>query len=188
VDWHEDVLALPSWDPPFRVPDVVFCGNYYGSTFPGTGERASAIRSLWDAGIAVGVVGVGWPSDFPVVGRCGVKQQAHIYRKAKVALSINNFNSIELYYSDRQLIAMASGTPVVCKYVPGLEREFDNGSDCLWFRETPELIAHVKTLLENPEGRRRLGAAGRARIQRSHTWWHRILEVLPIVEHLRADS
>jgi hypothetical protein len=185
VDWEEDVLGLPDWIPRFRVPDVVFCGNYYGESFPGTLDRVEAIRVLKDKGIDVGIVGSGWPREFPVLGQCTVKQQHHVWKRAKVALSINNFNDIERYYSDRQLIAMASGTPVVCKYVPGLEWEFTDGIDCLWYRNSSELLAHVERLLGSEDERIRLGRQGRATICRQHTWWHRILNVLPIIEEIR---
>ncbi len=120
LDYQEDVLGLPVWEPPFKVPDVVFIGGYYGDMFPGSVERLAAVRRLVQEKIDVGVVGAGWPSDIPVIGTCHVKQQHHVWKRAKVALSINHFNNLELYYSDRQLIAMASGTPVVCHYVPGL--------------------------------------------------------------------
>jgi hypothetical protein len=182
VDWEEDVLGLPKWTPPFRVPEVVLCGNYYGKTFPGTGDREDAVRRLEREGIDVGIVGTGWPKGFPVVGQCGVKQQHHVWKRAKVGLNINHFNAIELYYSDRQLISMASGTPVVCRHVPGLEREFVHGTHCLWYEDPADVVPHVQSLLGSEERRRWLGARGREVVLRGHTWWSRILGVLPTIE------
>lgn len=193
LDWHEDVLGEPPWTPPFRVPDVVFCGGFYGRTFErGSQERLAAIRALVEAGIDVGVVGTGWPSDIPVVGECHVKQQHHVYKRAKVALSINHFNDIELYYSDRQLIAMASGTPVVCRYVPGLEREFksyfdDDGGDCIWWRKTEELVAWCRELIAKPDIARMIGIYGREEVIANHTWEARIRQLLPKVEAWRTE-
>lgn len=187
LDFAEDVLGEPAWEPPFRVPDVVFCGGYYGATFAeGTADRARAVKALKAAGIDVGVVGTGWPADFPVVGQCTVKQQHHVWRRAKVALSVNHFNSIERYYSDRQLIAMASGVPVVCRHVPGLEREFIDGTHCVFFHNEVALVEDVQRLLADEPMRRRIGAAGRAKVIREHTWHQRVLDLLPEIEALQA--
>jgi spore maturation protein CgeB len=116
-----------------------------------------------------------------------VKEQIGVWTRAKVAISVSNFNTIPRYYSDRQLIAIASGTPVVCYHVPELEKEFTDGVDCVFFHETEELVAHVIELLANPEKRARIGAAGRATALRDHTWFSRIFQVLPDIERLHAD-
>lgn len=176
------------WDPPFRVPDVVFIGNFYGDTFAdGTNERVDAIRALVEAGIDIGVVGGGaWPSDIPVVGKCHVKQQYPVYKRAKVALSISHFNTIERYYSDRQLISMASGTPVVCRYVPGLEHEFVDGEECaFWDPLRVRLVDCVRMLLDDPERAAQIGRQGRATVLGHHTWTRRIRDLRPRAESWR---
>ncbi len=185
LDWAEDVMGEPDWIPPFRVPEIVFCGNYYGTSFPeGTKTREGAIRALQEAGLDVGIVGSGWPSDFPTVGSCGVKQQHHVWKRAKICLSVNHFDQMERYYSDRQLIAMASGTPVLCQYVPGLQKEFDDGHDLLWFVDEKIMVEQAMILLNCPEKAKRIGLAGRARVLRDHTWFSRILGILPVVEEI----
>lgn len=181
LDWSEDVMGEPRWDPPFDIPEVVFCGGYYGDVFPGTVDRVNAIRTLKGAGLDVGIVGPGWPQGFPVIGSCAVKQQHHVWKRAKVCLNINNFNDIERYYSDRQIISMASGVPLVCKYVPGLEKEFKNGEHCFWYQSPEELVRNVKTLLSNEDLAISIGAAGKAEVMRNHTWERRIEEVFPHV-------
>lgn len=180
----EDLPGAPDWEPPFRVPDVVFCGGYYAGVeqfAPGTELRLAAIRSLMDAGVDVGVVGTGWPRDIPVVGVCHVKHQRSIYRRAKVALSINHFNNISHYYSDRQLIAMASSTPVVAKHVPGIEDEFCHGVHCLFFHELGDLEICVKSLLSSDFLRSSIGRTGAAQVINHHTWESRLRELLPVV-------
>lgn len=187
LDWDEDVLGLPEWEPKFRVPDVVFCGSYYPDQFPdGSAERIGTLRALRETGIDVGVVGLGWPADIPCVGSCGVKQQHHVWKRAKVALSINHFNHIDRYYSDRQLISMASGTPVVCHYVPGMEHEFTNGEHCLWFKQPHEAVTLVSHLLTDPERRARIGGAGRAHVMEQHSWEARLRSIQPLLEQTRG--
>jgi len=185
LDWNEDVLGEPEWKPPFEVPAVVFCGNFYGDRFPGTKDRMEAVRTLADAGIDVGVVGSGWPAGVRVVGQCAVKQQHHVYKRAKVALSVSNFNDITKYYSDRLLIALASGTSVVSRYVPGLAAEFDDGHDLLAYKTPLELLVAVKNLLDDPERAKAIGTAGRQKAVAEHTWTSRFLRLMPILEQIR---
>ena len=180
----EDLPSAPDWDPPFRVPEVVFCGGYYAGVDqfrPGTMLRLAAIRRLMEIGVDVGVIGPGWPGDIPVMGVCHVKHQAAIYRRAKVALSINHFNDIPRYYSDRQLIAMASGTPVVAKHVPGIEDEFSHGVHCLFWHDLSDLEVCVKSLLDSDFLRTSIGASGAAQVINHHTWERRIRELVPVV-------
>jgi hypothetical protein len=186
VDWQEDVQGT-TWEPPFRVPGVVFIGNYHGNTFPGTVDRENAIRVLKQQGIDVGVVGSGWPTDLQPVGSCHVKQQSSIWKRAQICLSINHFNDIESYYSDRQLIAMASGTPVVCRYIPGLEREFENGVNCMWYQTGEQLLECVRHLLASQPLRVQIGRRGRAEVLRKHTWFNRVLDVLPEIETIQKE-
>jgi glycosyltransferase involved in cell wall biosynthesis len=186
LDWAEDVAASQS-PPPFRVPDVVFCGSHYGDVFPGTRDRERGIRALMGAGIKVGVVGNKWPGWAPVIGQCPVKQQIHVWRAAKVCLNINNFNDVALYYSDRQLIAMASGRPLVCHYVPGLEREFDNWGHCVWYRTSDDLVEIVSCLLRDSDMRERIGELGRKRVIEHHTWEVRIRNLISTIEYIRGS-
>lgn len=187
LDWEEDVLGIPDWEPPFRVPEVVFCGNNYGRSFPGTKDRVLAIETLMRAGIDVGIVGGGWAKNFPSIGMCHVKQQHHVWKRAKVALNVNNFNDIEMYYSDRQIISMASGTPLVCRYIPSLEREFSQDIHCIWYKTPEELVQNVKRLLGNPELRKEIGEAGKAEVLKNHTWEARIRNLLPEIKRVTTS-
>jgi len=185
LDWDEDVLGIPPWTPPFRVPDVVFCGSYYKDLYPGTVDRVNGVMAIKNAGIDIGIVGNGWPPGFPVVGTCQVKQQHHVWKRCKVAVGINHFRTIQNYYSDRNLIAMASGRPLVCQYIPGLEGEFENNRHCMWYYDEAELVQHVRKLLGDPGLAQRIGQAGREEVIKNHTWEARIKDVLPDIERIR---
>ena len=192
VDWDEDVRGMVGAPPRWAVPDVIFMGSYYpagvaGSLFPGTVDRIKMVNLLMKTlGRKFGVVGRGWPPGTPVLGHCNVKEQYHIWKRAKVGINVNHYNDIEGYYSDRQLIAMVSGTPLVCKYIPGLEREFENGKHCLWYKELDELPVLVQKLLDDPDLRARIGTAGRLEVMRNHTWLARLIDLIPVVEGIQA--
>lgn len=174
----EDVWPDHRWTVPeyMTVPDVVFCGGYYGQAFPaGSRQRLAAIRALQDAfGDQFGVFGSGWPDDVRVIGLSHVKQQAHIYRRARCVISINHFNEIERYYSDRFLIALASGRPVVARRVPGIELEFENNAECYFWLTNEELVEHVRFVLENPSHAEHVGRNGRRTAIANHTWEARL--------------
>lgn len=161
-------------DAQLPVPEIVFCGGYYGSTFAkGSAERLAAVRRLQaEFGERFGVYGTGWPDDVRTLGRCHVKQQAHLYRKARCVISINHYNDIERYYSDRFLIALASGTPVVAKRVPGIEAEFVDGQECFFFDDNDDLITYVKHVLDGHAIQ--VGINGRRTAITEHTWEERI--------------
>lgn len=188
VDWQEDILGIPDWEPPFKVPDVVYCGNHYGSSIMGTPVRESAVRALRDAGIDVGIVGNGWgPTELPILGTCHVKQQVHVYRRAKVALSVNHFPDLAGYHGDRTITAMASGTAVVQRHFPEIEKEFLDDEHLVVFHDEGELVSKVKGLLTDEPRRRRLGSSGRREVLKHHTWYSRIFQVLPRVEEIRKQ-
>lgn len=187
LDWEEDILQEPEWVPTFTVPDVVFIGNYYGDMFPGTPDRVAAVNALMSAGVNIGVVGSGWDKNhFPVLGSCGVKQQVHIWKRAKVGISVNHFNDAAGYYSDRHLIALASGTPLVCQRIPDLDKDFEAGTELFMFSSREELVERVQQLLRDPELRAKMGAAGRRRVFMEHTWFVRIFDVLQRVNEIHT--
>lgn len=190
VDWDEDVLGLHggnAWVPPFEVPDVVFCGNYYGDRFPGTKDREDAIQLLMENGINVGVIGGTWPEWAPSLGQCHVKDQAQVYRRCKIALAVNNFNDIERYYSDRLLIAMANCATVAYGF-PGYADEFRDWRAALWYNrgDMSELLVHVRTLLDDDKRRAEVKERGRREVLSNHTWFNRFLDILPLVEKEQA--
>lgn len=188
VDWEEDVIGLPAWEVPFGVPDVVFCGSNYGNTFPGTVDRESAAKALIAAHVDFGIVGSNWQSRgrFPVVSQINChKRQYHVYQQCKIALNINNFNDVKRYYSDRLLIAMASGRPVVAKRIPGIEEDFIDGLHLVLYDTDADLVGKVRALLSDEHLRKHIGKEGRAAILKSHTWFNRILGLLPEIESIR---
>lgn len=188
LDWREDVLGLPEWEPTFRVPPIVYCGNHYGKNMVGSDIREAAVRAVFDAGFDIGVVGCGWEeTGLPVVGECKVKQQVQVYREAMIVLSVNHFPDLQGYHGDRTITAMASGTPVIQRYFPEIELEFRDKEHLLVFKDEKELVEKVEWLLDNRAMARELGFRGRAEVIKSHTWFSRILESLPTVEDIQAS-
>jgi hypothetical protein len=82
-----------------------------------------------------------------------------------------------MYFSDRQLITMASGTPVVCKYIPGLERYFENKKDVAWFNSIDECVGLVSYYLQHPEEAAAMGKSGAKKAIEQHSYQIRVKEL-----------
>lgn len=187
VDYEIDCrIDRPPMNYAFKAPEIVFCGRYYHNMFPGASQRLEMAEALVNEyGDRFGIVGSNFPRN--VLGSTGVKEQRDIYRQAKLSIGCNNFNEIELYYSDRQLCAMAAGICHVCRYVPSLEREFRDMEHCVFWRTKEELLEKVKWLLANDRQRMKIGLQGRGEILRNHTWYSRIQEIIPVIERKIAE-
>lgn len=152
----------------------------------GSDVRENCVRKLHEAGIPIGIVGSGWEkTGLPIAGQCHVKRQLQVYRQAKLVLGVNHFPDLIKYHGDRTIIALASGTPVLQRWYPGIEEEFREWED-LWYFRDEQLVEKAKILLGNELLRKELGQRGRAAAVRSHTWLSRMLDVLPRVEEIHA--
>jgi len=152
-----------------HIPAIVFSGRYYGPAFPDSHERLAVCRAL-ASGLDFAVVGSGFPGDIPCLGEWPRCVQRWIYKQARLTIGVNNFNHIRLFYSERQVQAMASGTCHLCWRVPGLETEFVDGYDCVMFESSDECVALARRLLDDPVTCERIGRQGRARVWNEHSW------------------
>lgn len=186
VTHHIDVQPLSIKDLPFKVPEVVFCGNYYGGAFPGSAQRLEVVRALLKADINFGVVGGGWPADIRPLGSTGPRMQRHIYDKCLVSVGVDNMNECDRFYSERQLAAMAAGKAHVCWGSPGKEKDFQDGEHCVFFKTPEEAVEKVKSLLADAETREKIGRQGQELIIAKHLWPERVAEIIPMIQELWA--
>ncbi|MHB0869409.1 MAG: glycosyltransferase family 4 protein [Chloroflexota bacterium] len=70
------------------------------------------------------------------------------------------------------LEAMASGRPVIASSLPGVRAVVSDGVDGLLARpgDAEELSSKIRRLLDDPERRREMGAAGRAKVEEEYAW------------------
>lgn len=79
---------------------------------------------------------------------------------AKIGLSINAFNDVKLYHSDRLINYLACGTFVLAKRVPDSELLFKDGIHLKYFDETEEFFELAKWYLEHDNERKKIADAG----------------------------
>lgn len=162
--------------------DIVFCANRNtAANFPGAELREKIAISLSEKyGSKFALYGRNW-YDLPVEksfrGPCTFKEQNKIYNGSKIILSINHFNNIEDYCSNRQFIAMATGTLTLCSYFPGIENIFKNHEDVVWFKNEEECIDLCDYYLNHPEKAEKIGRAGAAKAKQEHTFFKRVEEL-----------
>jgi hypothetical protein len=162
--------------------DIVFCANN-AKHFPGhvlRNEVSVKLNRLFGKRFAI--YGRGWGNcRSSSRGMLPYDEQQEVYNGSKIALSINNFNDVDMYFSARQLCAMASGTITISTYIPGLEKYFDNNKDLVWFKTADECVDLVKYYLEHEDEARQIGINGSKKVLENNT---RIVKIRKMKERL----
>ena len=159
---------------------IVYCGNNYDG-FPASEERRAMVRELEREFPSFRLYGGGWDRGEVLPW----EMQASVYQRARCTIGHNNFNDREGYFSDRQFIAMASGVPHVCRWVPGLDEIF-SPSECISYRTPLECVEKVRWVLGHHEEASAIGKAGRARVIAEHNWNVRVRQYLDVLQAIGA--
>jgi hypothetical protein len=169
--------------PDVLAHDVVYLGNNY-SEF-----RAELYQTLMALPCNVGVYGNGWPQND---GECtyDFTTGEALYRRARIAISDNQFPDAVGYLSNRPFQALAAGCFVLQQHVERLE-EFTGliaGRHYIGFRtldELPDLVAGwLKP--ENAPWRQHIARTGQEFVLANHSFEKRVQELLWLLEVDRA--
>jgi spore maturation protein CgeB len=183
--YSDRIGPLPP-DEPFRyaVSFVGQCNSY----------RRWFIRRLAAAGIRVDCFGAGWPN-----GRISFEEMEQIFRTSRINLNISNSACHDIRYvfsgprnlvsylrSPKRLeqmkarnfeIPLAGGFQLA-NHVPCLDRYLQIGAEVAVYNSPEECVGQIGYYLENEGERRRVVAAGHARVSREHTYRHRLEQIL----------
>lgn len=144
-----------------KAEDIVFLANNH-SGFPLSQERQK-IASLLNInyGNKFGLYGIGWrKGSGNLTGDEQMqRREATLYRGAKIAISVSNFNA-KRYTSDRLLRAMASGVMVLSHNYKGIELDFMPGEHLDVFNNHNELQEKINYYLANPQKRKQIALSG----------------------------
>lgn len=150
--------------------------------YPGTQERTRTCELLRNKfGNKFLLHGDGWPKKMGSKGSIDQKTLIGAYHKSKVLISVSHFNDISHYFSDRLLMCMASGRPVVQYHFPKYESYFTNNSDLVIANSPQEIVQKTQWLVNNPDMADFIGRSGAAKVFSEHTYLSRINELLSIV-------
>ncbi len=199
VSWIYEGVHLPSFSPhrPVRVPDVyrsqvAFVGNIYhpAETRDVALQRERLLKRV-QRRFQLKVWGPQgdpharskWGARYPAIEWPAYNDElVRICRGAGVVLGINHMNDIELYFSNRTFLTLASGGFHITRYVPGLETMFRNREHLMWYHSEEECVQLIDYYLAHPRIRSRIARAGRDWVRRRYSMTRQVNRILRIVD------
>ncbi len=156
--------------PVFRDITVSFIGQCYGI-------RPRIVDWLKDHGISIQTYGKGWPSS-----EISSQNMNEIYSRSLINLGfgfIGNSHLTGLKGRDFEVPLM--GGLYLTTYNQELEDYFTIGEEIDCYRNEAELLTKLYYYMTHPSHALKIGASGRMRCLRNHTWVNRFKTILNII-------
>jgi spore maturation protein CgeB len=159
------VAFLPNMCDPdlqFRYPaddrftaDIIFSGKITHGSLGGAGDREKILQRLskMPNGRTYGAFGTDWVHGLDYF---------RAISNAKIGLSTNYTNEVQMYHSDRLINYLACGTFVLAKRVPDTERLFEDKVHLRYFDTEEEFFDLAEGYLTHEDEREKIAAAGMA--------------------------
>jgi Glycosyl transferases group 1 len=110
-----------------------------------------------------------------------------VCRASNLVLGMNTVDNVELYFSNRTFLTLASGGFHLTSYVLGLERMFENHRHLVWFHSDDECLELLTHYLARPHERARIAAEGRQLVRARDALANRVARILDLAEAHDAD-
>ena len=166
----------------FEFDTMFIANNTNKESYPGRIERELTCKLLQQSfGNRFAMYGSGWGPGIKSRGSVDQKKLANDYHKSLSSISVNHFNEINHYFSDRLLLCMACGRPVISLVFPKWEAYFTNNCDLIMVNSVKEIPEKVKFLKKNRDFAEYVGRMGAKKVYAEHTYLSRINELLHIV-------
>ncbi len=107
------------------------------------------------------------------------------FQKARIILGANQFELKE-YYPRRLFHAGASGRMVLYKKVPGMENNFTNRRQLVWFENVAQAESLVAYYIKHADDREKMAVSARAYFLKNHSWRARLGDFEKIVKEVLA--
>ena len=162
--------------------DVFFGGSYTGrSRFPNSAFRHELVTRM-ATNFDVLVCGRGkWPKPIVKKGYVHAMNYPREITKCRVALGCYHAD-LQRYYTKRTVYSLASGRPYVVRYIPGMEHDFANWQNLVWYKTVDEAVATVKRLLRDQDLADEIGTHGRLTAVANHSWDARLRDMKDVLE------
>jgi hypothetical protein len=165
---NEAVFAIPQ-DRERDIP-VSFIGQNYG-------VRGDIVRFIEQQGTEVYKRGLGWP-----LGPVDQREMLEVYARSLITLGFGYIGKTgQLGLKGRDFEVPMTGCAYLTTWNPELAEYFEPDAEILFYRDREELVARLRSAIDQPEATLALGAAGRDRALREHTWtrrWQRLLAIV----------
>lgn len=172
-------LYFPKNNKKFKYDVSFIASKYNDNLFPDARIRTDAAESLIaNYGSRFGLFGGNWGKKYRAIDQSRVND---IYADSFCTLSISNFNSEYLYFSDRLLMCLASGRPTICWTFPGWEAYFSDMKNIVMVDSIPGITEKINWLKNNPVQAEEIGKAGADIAFNEHSYFNRAAELLRMV-------
>jgi spore maturation protein CgeB len=196
VEWfrRRDIpVALIRWcsDPslPGRFPDTerTIPLSFVGSFFDVHQSRTALLEHLADT-LPLQVWGLmgengleGSPLKRSYKGTAWGRDMFMILAQSRITL--NHHGNTPPYANNMRLFeATVMGTLLVTDWKQNLHEMFEPGKEVVAYRSAEECADLIKYYLEHEDERKRIAAAGQQRTLREHTYYHRMQELVAVVQ------
>jgi hypothetical protein len=152
--------------------DVIFGGNNFRpQKFPLSKFRLQTVLAI-NKICNMKVYGRGWPvpAEKYITDRTAYNQALH---RAKITLGVNHYHIVR-YYDRRLFDCLSTGRLHLTHYIPGMEKDFNNHKDLVWFKTVAQAVKLTKYYLKHDKEREQIGKAGLAKLLKEHSMEARI--------------
>ncbi len=104
-------------------------------------------------------------------------------QRARIVLGYNHLD-LERYYTRRVIHSGASGRLFVTRYIPGMEKDFDDWLGPVWFKTDNGGIDLIKYYLDRSEERGQLAESQYKWFMKHHTWEARLRQFEKVASKL----
>jgi len=123
-----------------------------------------------------------WGRNYPVIEWPAFNEElVKVCRGAEIVLGINTVNSVELYFSNRTFITLASGGFHITHYVPGLETMFENHKHLVWFHSDEECLDLIGDYLKRPLLREKIAREGQRWVRMKYSMKRQLNKMLKLI-------
>jgi spore maturation protein CgeB len=145
---------------PEKIHDVCFVGGKYG-------VRSDIVSRLRSEGVKIAAYGRGWPD-----GHLPTQDVPMLFSRSRIVLGIGTIGYTKGFFSlkMRDFDAPMSGSLYLTHHNPDLESLYEIGREIDTYKTIDECVAKVRHYIQHPGLAEGIGAAGRARALRDHTW------------------
>ena len=113
------------------------------------------------------VRGGGWPFG----SKPGLQGLDYFRAMQRAKIIIGNYHlDLERYYTKRTVYSGASGRPYLVRYIPGMEKDFENEYNIIWYKTEDECFEFLDYYLSNHSEREELGKTQRLYFEEHHSW------------------
>jgi spore maturation protein CgeB len=176
---YDHNIYFPDWKEK-SGPEIVFCANNYGN-FQTSKYRIEVAKALTGHfGPRFKLYGSGWDREGIKTHAIGWTEEAELYRRAKIGISVSNF-TFERYHSDRLLRIMACGCVPMSHSYPALDQDFVPDTDIVVFENIDELIHKCEEVLMNDAMADRISREAFITVSNYGTWEKRCEELYQVL-------